>query len=586
MSWNELNLKDKADYIKESVNNGIYNLSDIRNRYNMYANGGYKPSESIKKRITNWEGSSMRTNRSFQAEANDFNRIIPSSIRSKLSQQQLDALYSYGYNVGMGNLKKRVLPTLTNYVQGKASNEDVQKSMWASKDNELRGLTTRRNIERSLFGGKYQTVFTGTGGTPHNYGYIAANTNRSSSNPYQIQNEEWQGKNYLDAYKGLQLSMNDIMGKTKETDIDDLFSTGTGPIISMDNLLSIGNNTVAPVQPDYSYAKLLLSDFDSDLNSNMFAEGGNKDDENKARHGTAVPYKRIHINEDGTFIDTLTGKVYNTSATNGEDVVITGKANHWKEAGKRNINSYSPYSSINQIAKDYLYKKLDNWVDKNVLEPNNYDINKIRRTLYNKLDPFGYNKKDSLGYVIISPDQKIKTALNPKTPNRNFLKNDVIVMRNPIYAKYLGLKDYYNGYSMVNTDDNLKISNYSPTIGNQGNIYYKSPTESDSYLGPFSDKVLARAFKTRDNKGKNTFVSPHYDDVMGHYTTSFGKDKKGKYISYYDIWDLNPFEGTPIENGDIGERYGIGKPVYLYNRKYYTDADSIRIMNKYNRLHY
>lgn len=293
MSWNELSLKDKADYIKESVNNGIYNLSDIRNRYNMYANGGYKPSESIKKRITNWEGSSMRTNRSFQAEANDFNRVIPSSIRSKLSQQQLDALYSYGYNVGMGNLKKRVLPTLTNYVQGKASNEDVQKSMWASKDNELRGLTTRRNIERSLFGGKYQTVFTGTGGTPHNYGYTAT-TNRSSSNPYQIQNEEWQGKNYLGAYKGLQLSMNDIMGKTKETDIDDLFSTGTGPIISMDNLLSIGNNTVAPVQPDYSYAKSLLSDFDSDLNSNIFAEGGNKDNNRTAMpaHPDINPYKR------------------------------------------------------------------------------------------------------------------------------------------------------------------------------------------------------------------------------------------------------------------------------------------------------
>ena len=278
MSWNELSLKDKADYIKESVNNGIYNLSDIRNRYNMYAEGGYKPSESIKKRITNWEGSSMRTNRSFQAEANDFNRVIPSSVRSKLSQQQLDALYSYGYNVGMGNLKKRVLPTLTNYVQGKASNEDVQKSMWASKDNELRGLTTRRNAERSLFGGKYQTVYTGTGGTPHNYGYTAkSNINTDANtrvNPYQLQNEVWQGKNYLGAYKGLQLSMNDIMGKTKEDDISDLFSTGIGPTISMDNLLSIGNNNVAPVQPDYSYAKSLLSDFDSDLNSNMFGNGG------------------------------------------------------------------------------------------------------------------------------------------------------------------------------------------------------------------------------------------------------------------------------------------------------------------------
>ena len=280
----------------------------------MYADGGYKPSESIKKRITNWEGSSMRTNRSFKAEADDFNRVIPSSIRSKLSQQQLDALYSYGYNVGMGNLKKRVLPTLTNYVQGKASNEDVQKSMWASKDNELRGLTTRRNIERSLFGGNYQTIFTGTGGTPHNYGYIA---NRSSSNPYQIQNEEWQGKNYLDAYKGLQLSMNDIMGKTKEDDIDDLFSTGTGPTISMENLLSIGNNNVVPVQPDYSYAKSLLSDFDSDLNNNMFDEGGdlNYIDADNRRSNIL-----LHT-EDGNLYDSA-GNNYTQSYLDEENVPI------------------------------------------------------------------------------------------------------------------------------------------------------------------------------------------------------------------------------------------------------------------------
>lgn len=365
MSWNELSLKDKADYIKESVNNGIYNLSDIRNRYNMYANGGYKPSESIKKRITNWEGSSMRTNRSFQAEANDFNRVIPSSIRSKLSQQQLDALYSYGYNVGMGKLKKRVLPTLTNYVQGKASNEDVQKSMWASKDNELRGLTTRRNIERNLFGGKYQTVFTGTGGTPHNYGYTATtNTNRSSSNPYQIQNEEWQGKNYLGAYKGLQLSMNNIMGKTKENDIDDLFSTGIGPTISMDNLLSIGNNNVAPVQPDYSYAKSLLSDFDSDLNSNIFAEGGNLSyiDADNRRSNIL-----LHV-EDGNLYDSA-GNNYTQSYLDEEHVpIIKGTMPRntrqyydpnttlqFINAATAPISNFSPSNIVGSIreAKDY-----------------------------------------------------------------------------------------------------------------------------------------------------------------------------------------------------------------------------------------
>ena len=74
------------------------------------------------------------------------------------------------------------------------------------------------------------------------------------------------------------------------------------------------------------------------------------DDGGKAKHGTEVPYKRIHINEDGTFTDTLTGKNYNISATNGEDVVITGKANHWKEAGKKDTSSYfDPMGAVNFI---------------------------------------------------------------------------------------------------------------------------------------------------------------------------------------------------------------------------------------------
>lgn len=72
------------------------------------------------------------------------------------------------------------------------------------------------------------------------------------------------------------------------------------------------------------------------------------DDGGKAKHGTEVPYKRIHINEDGTFTDTLTGKNYNTSATNGEDVVITGKTNNWKEAGKKDTSSYfDPMGAVN-----------------------------------------------------------------------------------------------------------------------------------------------------------------------------------------------------------------------------------------------
>lgn len=130
---------------------------------NKYGNGGYAPSKKLRQDIATWEGSSMKTNRSFEDEAKDFNRVIPAEVRNKLSSNQLDALFSYGYNVGMGRLKERVLPTLTAYTHGKASNEDVQRSMWASKDNVLRGLTRRRNWEREMFGGNYRSQFTGTG---------------------------------------------------------------------------------------------------------------------------------------------------------------------------------------------------------------------------------------------------------------------------------------------------------------------------------------------------------------------------------------------------------------------------------------
>ena len=168
--WDNLSISDKAEMMKVAIANGITTLPEIKKVYNEFAKGGrmnasqgYTPSDSIKKRIANWEGSSMKTNRSFEDEARNFNRVVPAEVRNRLTQRQKDALYSYGYNVGMGRLKQRVVPVLTAYAEGKASKEDVQRAMWALRDNELRGLTTRRNAEREMFGGNYRTKFTVTG---------------------------------------------------------------------------------------------------------------------------------------------------------------------------------------------------------------------------------------------------------------------------------------------------------------------------------------------------------------------------------------------------------------------------------------
>ncbi len=157
--WKDLSMLERAALIKLGVDNGVYDINEIRDSYNKYKDGGYKPSSRIKNQITNWEGSSMKTNRSFGAEAKDFNASLPEGATSKLSQEQLDGLYSYSYNVGAGNFRKRVNPVLTKYLAGQATIQDVQRSMWANKDSQLRGLAKRRNAERVMLGDYTPTDF-------------------------------------------------------------------------------------------------------------------------------------------------------------------------------------------------------------------------------------------------------------------------------------------------------------------------------------------------------------------------------------------------------------------------------------------
>lgn len=39
--------------------------------------------------------------------------------------------------------------------------------------------------------------------------------------------------------------------------------------------------------------------------------------------------------------------------------------------------------------------------------------------------------------------------------------------------------------------------------------------------------------------------NPLYGTILGNMTVTKGEDEKGKYISYYDIWDLQPFDYDP-----------------------------------------
>lgn len=133
----------------------------------------WRSSDSIRKRISDWEGASMyspapdtgKVNRPFEDEDTAFWNTIPSDIRGKLTQEMADALFSTSYNIGSGNFKKRVVPNLIKLFNGKGTLADVQNSMYGTRDYEPKmvGLRRRRAWERSAFGDAYTKAY---GNTP------------------------------------------------------------------------------------------------------------------------------------------------------------------------------------------------------------------------------------------------------------------------------------------------------------------------------------------------------------------------------------------------------------------------------------
>lgn len=115
----------------------------------------WRSSDNIRRRIAKWEGASMRTNNSFSNEDTAFYNQIPADLKNKMSQDELDALYSYSYNVGSSAFRNRVVPNLKRLYNGTGSIEEVERSMYGKLDSKLRGLAKRRSTERQLFRNAY-----------------------------------------------------------------------------------------------------------------------------------------------------------------------------------------------------------------------------------------------------------------------------------------------------------------------------------------------------------------------------------------------------------------------------------------------
>jgi GH24 family phage-related lysozyme (muramidase) len=79
-----------------------------------------------------------------------FEDVVNHSVTVELNQNQFDALVSFVYNLGSGNLKKSTLLKKLNVgLFNEAADEFLKWDKAAGK--RLAGLTRRRNAERELF---------------------------------------------------------------------------------------------------------------------------------------------------------------------------------------------------------------------------------------------------------------------------------------------------------------------------------------------------------------------------------------------------------------------------------------------------
>jgi hypothetical protein len=144
---------------------------------------------------------------------------------------------------------------------------------------------------------------------------------------------------------------------------------------------------------------------------------------------------------------------------------------------------------------------------------------------------------------------------------------------------YLRERQDFLGLMMKGEQQNntLPISTTRPTNSkNEEAVYYNSPETENRIKEQLKDPKFLEQFSPSD-KGIYS-APPSYNNkssegnVLGKYTMNLGEDDKGKYVSYYDKWDLDPYKGknSALDMvSTIAQKAAGIKPAEAYGRVYY-----------------
>ena len=192
-------------------------------------------------------------------------------------------------------------------------------------------------------------------------------------------------------------------------------------------------------------------------------------------------------------------------------------------------------------------------------------LDKARQFIYNRVDPYSYNIGDAISQLFYK--------------GRNTNKDDIY---DALWARYLNRTNKQAGYDI---DSYLQPAVYNLTKGKPVGKLYRLTSKAwkgNDDQNPLGDRQLYEMLKS----GKKSDFGDGVGSTMtglGIYTRSLGEDEKGKYMSYYDEWDISPIGNKSGKNGK-DQTMGIGTPFSVYDRRYYTDEEAQHILSEYDKF--
>ena len=228
-------------------------------------------------------------------------------------------------------------------------------------------------------------------------------------------------------------------------------------------------------------------------------------------------------------------------------------------------------------------QKLINFGVKSLLGPiGSAGLNYVKNKIVKNIQPYSYN----------NPLTRIKDAvLYPSKWDNIARENDVSADSESGGDTNKERRDLLSMMMLDKQQHNsIPISKYKPTNSkNKNSVYYSSPTTESNIRSRIKEQGIENVLSefTPNKKGVPTWQGYGEADlggsqttrnrnVLGTYTMNQGEDEEGKYLSYYDKWDLNPFEdkNKVLDAVATGAQYAAGiKPKEVYGRIYYEQEE-------------